>query len=158
MKAVKFNDEEIDLLMALYEDELREAESYIDKLKKTLKKLKNQADQIEEEFTLAEKKKEKPQKDQLKQTDLIFGKKSGRKPKVLLEETFPVIEKKGGRKSKMLQDYAPLVTMIEDTKSIKKRKGRKPKKHAGLKHKAEKIPTVEIPTVEIPVIEEIKPV
>ena len=62
MKTVKFNEEEIELLVALYEDELKEAGSYVDKLQQTLNKLKKQAESAKAEPTRT-------------------GKKRGRKPK-----------------------------------------------------------------------------
>ena len=134
MKTVKFNEEEIELLVALYEDELKEAGSYIDKLQQTLSKLKKQAESAKAEPTRT-------------------GKKRGRKPKNQLPGPKPATGgKKRGRKPKLQEAPKPEVAKVEVKKAVKKKKVRKPKKQVVSKPKAPKIPKV-----EIPVIEEIKP-
>jgi hypothetical protein len=154
MKTLKFNEEEIDLLVALYEDELKEAGSYMDKLKQTLAKLKKQAVTTElEPVSTGKKRGRKPKIHSEEPMPIIVEKKKrGRKPKIPFEESKLIFGKKRGRKPKILQEYTPLVTMVENTSSPRKRKARKTKKHASLKIKAEKLPKV-----EMPVTEEIKP-
>jgi hypothetical protein len=173
MKTLKFNEDEIDLLVALYEDELKEAGSYIDKLKQTLNKLKKEVVPSEVEpvktgkkrgrkpkiqsevlMPIVEKKKRgrKPKIQSEVLMPIVEKKKRGRKPKIKFEEPKLIFGKKRGRKPKILQEYSPLVTMVETTGSSRKRKARKSKKHAGSKFKAEKLPKV-----EMPVAEEIKP-
>lgn len=136
MKTVKFNEEEIELLVALYEDELKEAGSYIDKLQQTLNKLKKQA-----ESTKAEPKR--------------TGKKRGRKPKKQLQEPKPVTGgKKRGRKPKVQESPKPEVVKVAVKKAgKKKRKARKPKVRVIAKPR-----TPKLPKVEKPVVEEVKPV
>jgi hypothetical protein len=134
MKTVKFNEEEVELLVALYEDELKEAGSYIDKLQQTLSKLKKQSESAKAEPTRT-------------------GKKRGRKPKNQSREPKPATGgKKRGRKPKGQQAPKPEVAKVEVKKVAKKKKVSKPKKQAVSKPKAQKLPNV-----EIPVIEEIKP-
>jgi hypothetical protein len=81
MKTVKFNEEEVELLVALYEDELKEAGSYIDKLQQTLSKLKKQAESAKAEPTRTGKKRGRKPKNQPRELKPIGGKKRGRKPK-----------------------------------------------------------------------------
>jgi len=134
MKTVKFNEEEVELLVALYEDELKEAESYIDKLQQTLSKLKKQAENVKAEPTRT-------------------GKKRGRKPKNQPREQKPATNgKKRGRKPKVQQAPKPELAKVEVKKVAKKKKVRRPKKQVVSKSKAQKQPKV-----EIPVTEEIKP-
>jgi hypothetical protein len=133
MKTVKFNEEEIELLVALYEDELKEAGSYIDKLQQTLSKLKKQAESAKAEPTRT-------------------GKKRGRKPKNQPRVSKPIGGKKRGRKPKMQEALKPELAKIEVKKVAKKKKVRKPKKQVVSKPKEPKLSKV-----EIPVIEEIKP-
>jgi hypothetical protein len=153
MKTLKFNEDEIDLLVALYEDELKEAGSYIDKLKQTLNKLKKEVVPSEVEPVKTGKKRgRKPKIQSEVLMPIVEKKKRGRKPKIKFEEPKLIFGKKRGRKPKILQEYSPLVTMVETTGSSRKRKARKSKKHAGSKFKAEKLPKV-----EMPVAEEIKP-
>jgi hypothetical protein len=134
MKTVKFNEEEVELLVALYEDELKEAESYIDKLHQTLSKLKKQAESVGV-------------------TPTRTGKKRGRKPKNQLQEQKPATNgKKRGRKPKIQQAPKPESAKVEVKKVAKKKKVRRPKKQVVSKSKAQKQPKV-----EIPVTEEIKP-
>ena len=134
MKTVKFNEEEIELLVALYEDELKEAGSYIDKLQQTLSKLKKQAESAKAEPTRT-------------------GKKRGRKPKNQPREPKPATGgKKRGRKPKVQEAPKPEVAKVEVKKVAKKKKVPKPKKQAVSKPKAQKLPNV-----QIPVTEEIKP-
>jgi DNA polymerase III delta subunit len=153
MKTLKFNEDEIDLLVALYEDELKEAGSYIDKLKQTLNKLKKEVVPSEVEPVKTGKKRgRKPKIQSEVLMPIVEKKKRGRKPKIKFEEPKLIFGKKRGRKPKILQEYSPLVTMVETNGSSRKRKARKSKKHAGSKFKAEKLPKV-----EMPVAEEIKP-
>ena len=56
MKTLKLNEEELDLLIALYEEELKEARGYIYELQKTLVKLKNQIETTGTEPAITEKK------------------------------------------------------------------------------------------------------
>jgi len=134
MKTVKFNEEEVELLVALYEDELKEAGSYIEKLKQTLTKLKVQAETAEPE----------PGK---------TGKKRGRKPKVQPKDLKPYTGKKRGRKPKVQEAAKPVVIKAEAKKAPKKKKARKTRKPVVSKAKAPKNPII-----EKPVTEEIKPV
>ena len=134
MKTVKFNEEEIELLVALYEDELKEAGSYIDKLQLTLSKLKKQAESAKIEPTRT-------------------GKKRGRKPKNQPREPKPAtVGKKRGRKPKGQQAPKPELAGVEVKKAAKKKKVRKPKKQAVSNPKAQ-----QLPKVEVPVAGEIKP-
>ena len=135
MKTVKFNEEEIELLVALYEDELNEAGSYIDKLQQTLAKLKKQAESAKAEPTRT-------------------GKKRGRKPKKQLREPKPATGgKKRGRKPRVQEALKPEVVKVIVKKTAKKKKVRKPIKRVIAKPKAQKLLKV-----EKPVTEEIKPV
>jgi hypothetical protein len=135
MKTVKFNEEEIELLVALYEDELKEAGSYIDKLQQTLGKLKKQA-----ETTRAEPKR--------------TGKKRGRKPKKQIQVAKPSAGgKKRGRKPRVQEAAKPEAIRAEVKKVTRKKKVRKPKKQVVLKPRA-----VKLPGVEKPVVEEVKPI
>jgi hypothetical protein len=135
MKTVKFNEEEVELLIALYEDELKEAGSYIDKLQQTLNKLKKQADSV-------------------KEVPARTGKKRGRKPKSKIQVQKPATTgKKRGRKPKIQEAAKPEVAKVEVKKTAKKKKVRKPKKTVVSKPKAPKLPRV-----EKPVAEEVKPV
>jgi hypothetical protein len=134
MKTVKFNEDEVELLVALYEDELKEAGSYIEKLKQTLNKLKEQAETAKAEPGRT-------------------GKKRGRKPKIQAAETKPATGKKRGRKPKVQVAAKPLVVKAEVKKAPKKKKGRKTRKQVVSKAKSPKIPII-----EKPVAEELKPV
>ena len=133
MKTVKFNEEEVELLVALYEDELKEAGSYIEKLKQTLTKLKVQAETAEPE----------PGK---------TGKKRGRKPKVQPKELKPYTGKKRGRKPKIQEAPMPEVVKAVVKKAAKKKKAKKTRKPVVIKPKSK------APVIEKPVTEEIKPV
>lgn len=135
MKTVKFNEEEIELLVALYEDELKEAGSYIDKLQQTLGKLKKQAESAKGEPTR-------------------IGKKRGRKPKKQLQAPKPATGgKKRGRKPRVQEVPKPEVVKVVVKKATKKTKVRKPRKQVVSKPKVQ-----ELPKIEKPVTEEIKPV
>lgn len=134
MKTVKFNEEEVELLVALYEDELKEAGSYIEKLKQTLTKLKVQAETAEPE----------PGK---------TGKKRGRKSKVQPRELKPYTGKKRGRKPKIQEAPMPEVIKAVVKKAPKKKKARKTRKPIVTLAKAPKNPII-----EKPITEEIKPV
>jgi hypothetical protein len=134
MKTVKFNEEEVELLVALYEDELKEAGLYIDKLKQTLNKLRQQAETAKAE-------------------PVRTGKKRGRKPKIQAAEAKPVTGKKRGRKPKVQEAVKPLIVKAEVKKATKKKKGRKTRKPVVSKAKSPKVPLI-----EKPVTEEIKPV
>ena len=135
MKTVKFNEEEIELLVALYEDELKEAGSYIDKLQQTLAKLKKQAESAKAEPTRT-------------------GKKRGRKPKNQIQAPKPATGgKKRGRKPRVQEAPKPEVVKMIVKKAAKKKKVRRPKKQVVSKPKAQNLPKV-----EKPVTEEIKPV
>lgn len=133
MKTVKFNEEEIELLVALYEDELKEAGSYIDKLQQTLGKLKKQAESVTTEPGRT-------------------GKKRGRKPKKQLQALKPVTGKKRGRKPKVQEASKPEVGKAEVKKASKKKKLRKPRKRIISKLKAQ-----QLPNIEKPVTEEVRP-
>ena len=135
MKTVKFNEEEIELLVALYEDELKEAGSYIDKLQQTLTKLKKQAESAKAEPTRT-------------------GKKRGRKPKKQLREPKPATGgKKRGRKPRVQEAPKPEVVKVVVKKTAKKKKVRKPRKQVVSKPKVQ-----ELPKIEKPITEEVKPV
>ena len=134
MKTVKFNEEEVELLVALYEDELKEAGLYIDKLKQTLNKLKQQAETAKAE-------------------PVRTGKKRGRKPKIQTTETKPATGKKRGRKPKVQEAAKPVIVKAEVKKAPKKKKSKRIRKQAVSKAKSPKIPVV-----EKPVAEETKPV
>jgi hypothetical protein len=134
MKTVKFNEEEIELLVALYEDELKEAGSYIDKLQQTLNKLKKQAESAKAEPTRT-------------------GKKRGRKPKKQLREPKPATGgKKRGRKPRVQEAPKPEVVKVVVKKAAKKKKVRKPRKQVVSKPKVQ-----ELPKIEKPLTEEVKP-
>ena len=129
MKTVKFNEEEIELLVALYEDELKEAGSYIDKLQQTLGKLKKQAESAKTE-------------------PVRTGKKRGRKPKKHLQPKPATGGKKRGRKPKVQEAPKPEVVKVVVKKASKKRKIRKPKVRLISKPKVQKLPKVENPATE----------
>jgi hypothetical protein len=149
MKTLKFHEEEIDLLVALYEDELKEAESYIYKLQQTLTKLKNQVVPAQAEPVYSGKKRGRKPKIQPEVTMPIAEKKKrGRKPKVKSEEPKLIFGKKRGRKPKILQEYTPLVTMVENITTSRKRKAYKTKEQNGSKIKAGKLPKIETPVSE----------
>ena len=133
MKTVKFNEEEIELLVALYEDELKEAGSYIDKLQQTLNKLKKQAESVKAE-------------------PVRTGKKRGRKPKKQLQPKPATSGKKRGRKPKVQEAPKPEVVKVVVKKSSKKRKIRKPRVRLIAKPKVQKLPKVENSSTE-----EVKP-
>ena len=127
MKTVKFNEEEVELLVAFYEDELKEANSYIEKLAQTLKKLKEEAAVVKSEPT-------------------VQGKKRGPKPKhktALLEEP-----KKRGRKKKIQLDSITDITASEGKKGEKKKRGRKPKNITSYKPVVKKSPVIDAPVTE----------
>jgi hypothetical protein len=133
MKTVKFNEEEVELLIALYEDELKEAGSYIDKLQQTLNKLRKQADSAGREPSGT-------------------GKKRGRKPKNKIQEPKSAASgKKRGRKPGS-QAAALAEPKAEVKKTTRKKKVRKPRKTVVSKAKAPKLPNI-----EKPVTEEVKP-
>jgi hypothetical protein len=133
MKTVKFNEEEVELLIALYEDELKEAGAYIDKLQQTLAKLKKQAESVKPEPART-------------------GKKRGRKPGKQVPKP-AVAGKKRGRKPRVQEAPKPEVVKADVKKTVRKKKVRKPKKQAASKLKLQK-PV----KVEKPVSEETKPV
>jgi hypothetical protein len=134
MKTVKFNEEEIELLVALYEDELKEAGSYIDKLQQTLSKLKKQAESARVE-------------------PVRTGKKRGRKPKKQLLAKPATGGKKRGRKPKVQEAPMPDAVKVAVKKVARKKKVRKPKKRVIAKPRAQKLPVI-----EKPVTEDVKPV
>jgi hypothetical protein len=134
MKTVKFNEEEIELLVALYEDELKEAGSYIDKLQQTLSKLKKQAERAKGEPART-------------------GKKRGRKPKNQIQAPKPASGgKKRGRKPRVQEAPKPEVVKVVVKKVAKKKRVRKPIVRVIAKPKVQKLLTV-----ERPVTEEVKP-
>lgn len=134
MRTVKFNEEEIELLIALYEDELKEAGLYTDKLKQTLNKLKQQAETAKAE-------------------PVRTGKKRGRKPKIQTAVAKPVTGKKRGRKPKVQEAAAPVALKADVKKAPRKKKGRKTRKQVVSKAKS-----LKTPVIQKPVAEEIKPV
>jgi hypothetical protein len=110
MKTVKFNEEEVELLIAIYEDELKEAEIYMDKLAQTLGKLKKQAATARPESAGT-------------------GKKRGRKPKQKIQVPKPAkVVKKRSRKKKVEVASLPIPVKAEPKKIVKRKKTRKPKK------------------------------
>ncbi|MCX6244727.1 MAG: hypothetical protein NTU98_08480 [Bacteroidetes bacterium] len=128
MKTVKFNEEEVELLIAIYEDELKEAEIYMDKLTQTLGKLKKQAEIAVRESAPA-------------------GKKRGRKPKKQLQAPKPAKQgKKRGRKKKVVVASLPEPVKAEKKKKvIKKKRARKPAKRVVSKPAVQKATKVEAP-------------
>jgi hypothetical protein len=127
MKTVKFNEEEVELLIAIYEDELKEAEIYMDKLAMTLGKLKKQAESARSEA---------PKK----------GKKRGRKPKQQLQAPKPAVAgKKRGRKKKVQVASLPEPVKKEVKKAPKKRRARKPAKRVAPKPVVQKPVKTETP-------------
>ena len=114
MKTVKFNEEEVELLIAIYEDELKEAEIYMDRLTQTLGKLKKQAELVAVESAPTGKKRGRKPKKQVKaQKPAKQGKKRGRKKKVevaSLPEPVKVEKKKKAGKKKKIRKTAKLVT------------------------------------------------
>ena len=130
MKTVKFNEEEIELLVALYEDELKEAGSYIDKLQQTLSKLKKQAESASTE-------------------PVRTGKKRGRKPKKQFQPKPATVGKKRGRKPKVQEASKPEeIKAVAKKASRKRRKIRKPKVRLVTQPKEQKLPRVEKPVTE----------
>ena len=130
MKTVKFHEEEVELLVALYEEELKEAETYIDKLRQTLGKLKKQAETVTP-------------------GGVKTGKKRGRKPKNQANAPKPAVEgKKRGRKPKVQGAATPEPALAGGKKAVKKRRTRKSKKRAARKPAAPKLPIIGIPVAE----------
>jgi hypothetical protein len=128
MKTVKFNEDEVELLIALYEDELIEAGSYIEKLQLTLSKLKNKAE--------------------VKAESVKTGKKRGRKPKVQLLAIPPAPEKKKrGRKKKIQGDSLIESITAVAKKNVKKRRTRKHKKSVTPKSTLRKPAIIETPVI-----------
>ena len=168
MKTVNFNEEELELLIALYEDELKETESYMDKVQRTLAKLKKQIEGIvgatpgtgkkrgrppkihsAEVTPVVKRKRGRPPKIQSTEPKLPAPpKKRGRKPRAVPEVLRPISSVKRGRKPKIQQNYSPLVTMIEDMTSPRKNRPPRINKFPDLKSKAEKISAVELPVTE----------
>ena len=127
MKTVKFNEEEVELLIAIYEDELKEAESYLDKLAQTLGKLKKQAESARPEPSGT-------------------GKKRGRKPKQQLTAQKTATEgKKRGRKKKVQAASLPEPIKAAAKKSVKKKRPQKSKKRVAPKPVVQKTAMVEAP-------------
>jgi hypothetical protein len=127
MKKVKFNEEEVELLIAIYEDELKEAEIYMDRLAQTLGKLKKQAENARPESSGT-------------------GKKRGRKPKQQLQAQKPVKEvKKRGRKKKVQAASLPEPVKAAAKKNAKKKRTQKSKKRIVSKPVVQKTATVESP-------------
>jgi|GEM_PF-1797344 hypothetical protein len=148
MKTLKLNEEELELLIALYEEELKEARGYIYELQKTLVKLKNQIEIAGTEPAITEKKRGRKPRIQSREPKPISGRKRGRKPKSLHEVLMPISGKIRGKNPRRYQKYTPLVTMVEDMTSPWKRRTHKIKESAGLKSKEEPLPKVEIPVLE----------
>lgn len=128
MKSFKFSEQEVELLIAMYEDELKEVTDYTDRLKETLSKLRNEPAAIEKPVTAR------------------VGKKRGRKPKAAANK--PVTGKKRGRKPKSqvisepgLMPEAAAAPKAVAEKASKKRKTKK----RGRKAKTVKTPVI-IPT------------
>ena len=168
MKTVNFNEEELELLIALYEDELKETESYIDKVKRTLAKLKKQIEGIMDATPGEGKKRGRPPKIQSAEVTPVVKrkrgrppkiqssepklpappKKRGRKPRAVPEVLRPISSVKRGRKPKIQLNYSPLVTMIEDMTSPRKNRPPRINKFPDVKSKAEKTSAVELPVTE----------
>ncbi|MGA3013155.1 MAG: hypothetical protein ABSD71_03860 [Bacteroidales bacterium] len=166
MKTVNFNEEELELLIALYEDELKEAGSYTEKVQHTLAKLKKQIDtvggasqgtgnkrgrppkiQSAELTPVVKRKRGRPPKIQSAEPELPAApKKRGRKPRAIPEVLRPISQIKRGRKPKIQQNYSPLVTMIEDMTSPRKNRSPRINKFPDVKIKAKKTSVVELPT------------
>jgi hypothetical protein len=138
MKTVKFNEEELELLIALYEDELKEAGAYIEKLEQTLDKFKRQAASVQPA----------PSK---------TGKKRGRKPKKQVQQRKPSVGgKKRGRKPRVQEAAKPEPVKAAVKKTVRKKKARKPVKPVSAKPAAQK--PVKPVKVEKPATEETKTV
>ena len=167
MKTVNFNEEELELLIALYEDELREAGSYMAKVQQTLSKLKRQAEvaggipgaprkrgrprkiQPVDAVPVVKRKRGRPPKYQPGEPGSSTPpKKRGRKPRAIPEVLRPISQIKRGRKPKIRQNYSPLVTMIEDLSTIRKKNSPKVMKDTGVKIKEENLTVAELPVTE----------
>ena len=147
MKTVNFNEEELELLIALYEDELKEAGSYTEKVQHTLAKLKKQIDTVGGASQGTGNKRGRPPKIQSAEPELPAApKKRGRKPRAIPEVLRPISQIKRGRKPKIQQNYSPLVTMIEDMTSPRKNRSPRINKFPDVKIKAKKTSVVELPT------------
>jgi hypothetical protein len=167
MKTVNFNEEELELLIALYEDELKEVGSYTEKVQRTLAKLKKQSEAVGSTTPVTGRKRGRPPKIQSADVTPVvkrkrgrppkiqsaepqlntLPKKRGRKPRAVPEVLRPISPVKRGRKPKIQQNYSPLVTMIEDMTAPRKRPPRQ-NKFADVKIKEEKKPVVELPVTE----------
>jgi hypothetical protein len=128
MKTVKFNEEEVELLIAIYEDELKEAEVYMDKLAQTLGKLKKQAEVA-------------------KPVAAGTGKKRGRKPKQQpqVQKSAEPTGKKRGRKKKVQAASLPEPVKVAPKKAAKKKQVRKSRKKVVTKPGLQKPVKVETP-------------
>jgi len=112
MKTIKFSEEEISLLRNMYEDELAQAENYVDTIKDTLKKLGNPV---------------KASKEVSMEMEPKVAKKRGRKPK---EKTLEPKKKRGRPKKLVVPTIeAATVKVAKPAKKakLKKRVAAKPK-------------------------------
>jgi hypothetical protein len=164
MKTVNFNEEELELLIALYEDELREVGSYTEKVQHTLAKLKRQVETVEGTTPGTGKKRGRPRKIQSGEVTPVVKrkrgrppkihpaepllntqpKKRGRKPRAVPEVLRPISPVKRGRKPKIQLNYSPLVTMIEDMTAPRKKRPPRQNKFADVKIKEEKLPDIDL--------------
>ena len=95
MQTIKFTEEEVTLLTSMYEDELVQAEDYIDKIKDVLRKLRAPS---------------KPEREEALQQEPGVGKKRGPKPKVKTIE--PKVLKKRGRPKKLVAPTDDFATVM----------------------------------------------
>lgn len=138
MKSIKFSEQEVELLIAMYEDELKEVTDYTDRLKETLTKLRNEP-VIEKAVPV---KKE--------------GKKRGRKPKAATQPVIAKPGKKRGRKPKVKEAEKPEMVVapkVTAEKAPKKKKARKPSVRKVVARKpAAKAKVAETPVSILPVV------
>lgn len=79
MKSLKFSEQEIELLIAMYEDELKEVTEYSERLRETLGKLRSESSP--KEVAPVREGKKRGRKPGSKSGKVTTGKKRGRKPK-----------------------------------------------------------------------------
>ncbi len=140
MKSFKFSEQEVELLIAMYEDELKEVTDYTDRLKETLNKLRNE--------TVIEK-----------AAPIVGGKKRGRKPKAAVQPAVAKVAKPGkkrGRKPKVqvvAKSEKAIAPKPVAAKPAKKKKVSKPKaRKVVAKKPAAKAKGMETPVNIVPVV------
>ena len=123
MKAINFTDKEIEFLRNMYQEELADAQKYIDQIKEVLKKLGAPIRAAIEELVEKEPKKKgkrRGRKPKAKVVEPKEPKKRGRKPKVKAVEV-KVPKKRGRPKAVPTAKTAPVV-VAKPIKKVAKKK------------------------------------